>query len=335
MGRQNDELFLSGPAVKWILLSALSLALVVLLDFVAPLSYAFSLFYLAPIGIAALRLSSPWAYIFTALSTTLWFLDALASGRHFDSTMVLLWTITTRTLTFGLFAYVLLRLRGLLAVSRRQVRELEAANAEKSLLFQELNHRVKNSLATVVGLIRLEEDSAPQKCSGLILDRLEHRVQSISALYDQLFGAAEIDSVNLGEYLAKIARFVAEASGGDERGVRVSTNLESVRIDAKRAISLGLIANELLTDCFKYAFPEGRGGSVSVRMRRVEGRLLIEIEDDGVGLPADFDPASATGFGLRLVEGLVCELGGVWQAAGVGGARFVIDLPYDYDKGED
>ena len=104
--------------------------------------------------------------------------------------------------------------------------------------------------------------------------------------------------------------------------------IQSVVLDVKRAISLGLIVNELVTDSLKYAFPDGRGGRIDLRLSRDGPELVLVVEDDGVGLNPGFDAARAPGFGLTLVRSLASGLDASFAIRSERGARFELRMPF-------
>ena len=97
----------------------------------------------------------------------------------------------------------------------------------------------------------------------------------------------------------------------------------------KRAVALGLIVNELVTDSLKYGFPTGGPGTIRVRLTRETDLCTLDIEDDGAGLPSGFDPKTAEGFGLKLVEILSEQLSATFTATCDKGARFSLGFPLE------
>ncbi len=216
----------------------------------------------------------------------------------------------------------------------REVRDRERAEAkavamatEKAMLLRELQHRVKNSLSIIVSLIGLEADKSVTDELRASLDTLESRVSALAALYDILYDTGGIERLPLEAYLDRVVDAAAESLGVDVKGIRLTRDIAPVAMDMKRAVSLGLIVNELVTDCLKYAFPDGTPGTVRVSLRAEAGRYLLIVEDDGVGLPEGFDPDAVEGFGFKLVRMMTRQLRGEFAWSSGAGTRFSLSVP--------
>jgi two-component sensor histidine kinase len=164
---------------------------------------------------------------------------------------------------FGLIAWCL----GLILMqSRRTEQKLEKAYEEKETLFRELQHRVKNSISVISGLVNLEASRVGDPRMTQVLDGLQGRISAIASLYEQLFHSGQAGRVELDRYLEEVAKTVFSGQAASERGIALDLALESATIDAKRAVPLGIIATELLTDSLKYAFTGNRGGNVRMTL---------------------------------------------------------------------
>jgi two-component sensor histidine kinase len=114
----------------------------------------------------------------------------------------------------------------------------------------------------------------------------------------------------------------------DTRKIVFDLAIDHCKIDLKRAVSLGLIINELVTDSLKYAFPDGRTGRIRVRFERWATNLRLEFADNGIGLPSDFELEKSKGFGLNLIAMLVKQLDAeLFIGRGTAGVQFDLSLP--------
>jgi PAS domain S-box-containing protein len=194
---------------------------------------------------------------------------------------------------------------------------------EKETLLKEVQHRVKNSMNTMVSLLSLQADTLQSAEAVAALRDAQSRFRSMGTLYDHLYRNEAHDAGSMREYLADLVRILAGAFPPG-MNVRVSTDLEDRVLDGKRLSTLGLIVNELVTNAMKHAFT-GRGdGHLHVRSIADGGDMTIVVEDNGKGLPETTTGESST-FGMSMVRALAEQLGGTisFERDG-GGARAVL-----------
>lgn len=199
---------------------------------------------------------------------------------------------------------------------------IEALLAEKELILREVHHRIKNNMSTVSGLLTLQAATLSDPAAVAALEDAKGRVLSMMILYDRLYLSADWGVVSLADYLPKLVDQVLGNFPNASTAVW-KTEAESLVLDAGGLSSLGIIVNELLTNVMKYA----NARNILVTARRVGDRVQVSVSDDGRGLPAGFDPAQSTGFGLSLVAMLTKSLRGTLAIEGPPGTRFIIDLP--------
>ena len=184
-------------------------------------------------------------------------------------------------------------------------------------LIAEANHRIANNLAMIAGLARLQAgtigdaaDSFTGQEVRLMLQEFGGRVDAVARLHRLLANPGQHATVDLADYLRGIAEAViATVSFAGHADLRFDCEL-GCTISSKRALSLGLIVGELVTNAVKYAHPTGIGGQITVGCRRdPQGCIVIEVSDDGIGLPDGLDPMKSADLGLRLVRSLAQQLG--------------------------
>jgi PAS domain S-box-containing protein len=204
---------------------------------------------------------------------------------------------------------------------------LQESLAANQLLLRELQHRVKNSMALIASIVSLETFTSPDAAVIQAFESLYRRVITLADLYTILYDAGNSETVRLDRYVEKIVRSLEAAFAGGERACRFVVQLDEAEVGVKDATPFGLIVNELVTNAVKYAFPAGRGGTVTIRLERLPHKLILQVQDDGVGLPPGFDPVHASGLGMQLVQGLSGQLGGTITHASNGGAQFRLEVP--------
>jgi chemotaxis protein methyltransferase CheR len=190
----------------------------------------------------------------------------------------------------------------------RLEREHAIAGERIGMLLQELTHRVKNSLQIIAAMVSIEARSHKSGEGKAALERVSHRINALGQLYSKLSKGNTVEAVDAATYLDELCRDLIKSvheEGGTS--VELKTDLESELLPTDRAVPIGLIVNELVTNAVKYAFPDDTKGTVLVTLRRVPGELCLTVADDGQGL----DPQRAdSGLGGRLVEGFTQQLGG-------------------------
>jgi two-component sensor histidine kinase len=181
----------------------------------------------------------------------------------------------------------------------------------------EANHRIADNLSMIAGLVRMQGSSIRKNARGtsvdevrLILEEIGERLEAVARLHLLLAGGQQEASIEIASYLREIAEGVVsslsilgkiELQFASDRGFFVRP---------ETALSLGLIVSELVTNAVKYAHPTGVDGKIRVAChRRSNGNMMIEISDDGVGLPEDFDPMKNEHLGFRLMRSLADKLG--------------------------
>jgi two-component sensor histidine kinase/putative methionine-R-sulfoxide reductase with GAF domain len=213
-----------------------------------------------------------------------------------------------------------------IAIERQQAdAKLQVALEHQALLTREMSHRVKNSLTSVVGLLRVQARSALSQDVQNALEEASLRVATIAQVHDHLWRSSHVGFVELVDFLSELCKKLKGTTGGHT----LHCHADAMLLSADHAIPLGLLINELVTNAVKYAYPEG-GGVIRVNAREVDGHLHVEVSDQGIGLPNGFDidqPQASLGF--KVVVGMVRQLHGHLTVASNSpkGAHFLLDLP--------
>lgn len=212
--------------------------------------------------------------------------------------------------------------------SQLDVTERREALATKTALLHEINHRVKNNLMMITALIVMQAKTVRDPQVRRSFDTVLGRIEALSTAHRFLYQSEDITQFSIAEFANDIVTDLVEASGRDDVDVHLA--LEPVDIPAEKAAPLALIVNELVSNVLKHALPAGRSGKVTMAVKRYDGHVRIEIEDDGIGMPPQ--PSGArTSFGQDLVRLLVRQLGAsvTWSDISPSGTRVIIDLPVE------
>ncbi len=207
------------------------------------------------------------------------------------------------------------RLEGVVRVAqnvseRRQAEtDLRRSLAEKEELLKEVHHRVKNNLQIISSLLNLQEGDAAPADTERRFRESQNRIRSMALIHELLYRSDDLTRIDFAEYLERLVHHVVRSYGGAGQSVRTVLEVDPEPMSLDCAIPCGLIVTELVANAVEHAFP-GRQGTVAVRFTAANGRHRLSVADDGVGLPAEVDPATADTLGLRLVAALARQLGG-------------------------
>jgi PAS domain S-box-containing protein len=185
------------------------------------------------------------------------------------------------------------------------LRSQQEKSRQLQLAIQEAHHRIKNNLQAVSNLLFLAHDVTPEPAAkGPLKDSME-RVQAIALVHDLLSHDEAVETVDVCSVAERLIPMVLSSNGYTGDDVTVTLEVPPTSVPSKMATSLALILNELTVNAAKHAFADRRGGRLSVRLAREATGNLLSVQDDGPGLPPEFDSASPTGLGLLVVRTLV------------------------------
>jgi PAS domain S-box-containing protein len=198
---------------------------------------------------------------------------------------------------------------------KQRTTELEEALATQTTLVNEIDHRVKNNLQMVASLIVMQARTIPDPAIRGSLQAMLARVEALSTVHRRLYQTKDVTSFDVARFVHDLVTDLISAFGSDR--IRTALDLEPVSVPSDKAAPIALMVNELVTNALKHAFIGGRNGTIGVRVGQPDGKLRIEISDDGDGMNGT--PAAGT-FGLKLVNSLARQLHAdvEWSNAGPG-----------------
>lgn len=205
----------------------------------------------------------------------------------------------------------------------RALKEAHEARQAQTLLLAEMTHRVRNKFAMILSLIGLQSrQSQPEAREAL--ESVAQRVRVISNLHEHLQISRQDSLVEMSQYLNELGRSLGDAVR-ELRPVKVTVNSQPLRLPPDKALAIGLIVNELVSNAFKYAFPDDQIGHIEVEFKAVGDHLDLTVADDGIGCPEH----SGSGLGTRLVTLLVDQHGGAVERTNLDpGCRISVTIPH-------
>jgi two-component sensor histidine kinase/CHASE3 domain sensor protein len=214
-------------------------------------------------------------------------------------------------------------------------REAEAETGEqlrdlveqRTLLLDEVNRRVKNSLQQIASVVSLQARTADDKETRHALEKTLSRIVAVGRVHEQVYkSGAQVGVFDAGGYAATLARELVDSMGRDD--VRLETIVEPADLDMNQAAPLALILNELVTNALKYGCPPDRPGLIRVEFRTDSENCRLSVSDEGTGLPDGFSIASKKSLGMRAVEALARQLDGrLLVEERDAGAAFTVEFP--------
>lgn len=186
---------------------------------------------------------------------------------------------------------------------------LEQLVREKDWLVKEIHHRVKNNLQTIISLLETQAAYLQDEALSAVLDS-QHRIHAMSLIHQKLYLVDNSTSIDMRTYVEELVHYLEDSFDTADKIV-ACLDVDSIQLEVSRAIPVGLIVNEAVTNAMKYAFPDSQAGQLSVSFTQLPDKIAeLKIEDNGIGLPAGFDNMRPSSLGMRLMKGLAKEIGG-------------------------
>jgi len=199
---------------------------------------------------------------------------------------------------------------------------------EKEILLKEIHHRVKNNLQVISSLLDLQSLHVEDERAMEMFRDSQNRIESMGLIHERLYQSEDFAQIDFDEYIHELVVHLSHSYSVPSNKVTIETNVEKVALDIATAIPCGLIVNELVSNCLKYAFPASVEGRIEVGLKPGAGENshLLYVKDDGVGFPDGFDFRRTPSLGLKLVNALVKQLGGQIDLVPRRGTEFQISF---------
>ncbi len=203
------------------------------------------------------------------------------------------------------------------------IRQLE----QKEILMQEVHHRVKNNLTFLKSLLYLRARATNDAEVRLILDECQARIQSMALVHQNLYDVQDASEVDFDIFLKELFFELESMFDQDRSNIKIKLAVSDFKVDVKLSVFLGLILNEMITNSFKYAFPNGEEGSIFVQLRQVSEHFELTYSDSGLGFGEGFDFKTSPGFGFKLINILLSQMDAQMQYINNGMTTFNIVIP--------
>ncbi|PBQ31976.1 hypothetical protein CNR22_09405 [Sphingobacteriaceae bacterium] len=250
---------------------------------------------------------------------------------YFDLVMA---TMLTAVLTFLLTRIIYKQNQEIIIQNDDLKKAKEIVNVslkEKEVLLAELHHRVKNNLAIISGLLNLQKDAIENEEAKQVLSDSKTRIMSMALVHKMLYENVELKNINLGKYASELLNELLY-SYNLIKVVKVNEDFDAVNIPVSKSIPLGLILNEVITNCIKYVYKpcEELNGVFNISIKLKEGQVVLIMKDNGLGFPKDFNVDSENqSLGIYLIKTLAEQIDGKVRFSNEAGAKIELNFSHN------
>jgi PAS domain S-box-containing protein len=199
-----------------------------------------------------------------------------------------------------------------MAVHRKRTEaQIMAQLQEKDVLLKEVHHRVKNNMQVISSLLNLQSRRVQDPAVLEMFRESQRRIRSMALIHERLYQSSDLSRIEFSQYLRNLAIHLFHSYQADSRRIQLTIDAELVFLNINTAIPCGLIVNELVSNSLKHAFPDGRKGNLEIALHRVAGDgYMLQVKDDGVGIPEDLDIRKTETLGMQIISTLVEQIDG-------------------------
>src|SRR5438094_1706791 len=301
-------------------LAVILVAVIAWFDYVTG-DFSLAVFYLVPVVLATWYAGRVSGWFIGVLSAAAWLVGDPALSRAYGHPLMPYWNAAMLALTYGIVAYLLSTLHRLQAELQERVDRRTASLAE-------VHHRIKNNLQIISSLLMLQAEKLSNAADKAVFDECRDRVYSMARLHEQLYSSGEFSDLDFAAHLREMAEMLVRSHTPQGCTLVLDVRADPVAVDLDTAVTLGLIANELLLNALKPGFSGGPAVAVKVELGG-GNRNEMTVRDDGRGLRPGFDATNNAGLGLELVLGMTRQIRGEAKIENepAGGTRATIFFP--------
>lgn len=186
-------------------------------------------------------------------------------------------------------------------IIRNQAEEMEVLN-------REIHHRVKNNLQVISSLLDIQSQSLKDEEAAEVIKESRQRVQSMAFIHQNLYQSNTVQEIEINNYINTLAEHLFQSYNVRKDKIRFITDIDKISLHSDTVVPLGMILNELISNSLKYAFKDLEEGEIKVAMKRKESELLLQVKDNGKGLPAGFDISNLQSFGFKVIRAFAQKL---------------------------
>ncbi len=194
---------------------------------------------------------------------------------------------------------------------KRAEAQIKAQLQEKDVLLKEVHHRVKNNMQVISSLLNLQSRRVKDSAVLEMFKESQRRIRSMALIHERLYQSTDLSRIEFSQYLRNLAIHLFHSYQADSTRIQLKIDAELVFLNINTAIPCGLIVNELVSNALKHGFPDGRKGQLEIDLHRVAGDgYMLQVRDDGVGIPEGLDLRKTESLGMQIISTLVEQIEG-------------------------
>lgn len=218
----------------------------------------------------------------------------------------------------------------LLEVQQEEINQknitLQSMLVEKEWLLREIHHRVKNNLHMVVGLLASQVEFLKNEEAVQAINSSQNRIHAMSLIHQKLYQSENLSIIDMPSYIFELTEYLKD-SFEIRKSIRFVLDIDSFNLPLSHSIPIGLIFNEAVTNAIKYAFPDHKNGVINISLKTNDNKnYVLIIQDNGIGLPDDFDPYNSPSLGIKLMNGLSDDIKGKFQISSENGTKITLEF---------
>lgn len=196
----------------------------------------------------------------------------------------------------------------------KQKKAIEAQNKEKEVLLKEVHHRVKNNLQIISSLLNIQSRRIDHEPSKAAFKEIRNRIKSIALIHQKLYMNDDIANIDVANYIQELVYNIMRSYSGQTKTIELEFELQSLNLNLTTAVSLGLIVNELVSNCFKYAFVNTQKGKITIGLKQLnKQKYSLTVADDGQGVTTDILEKQRRSYGLSMILSLAKKMNGSFR----------------------
>lgn len=205
---------------------------------------------------------------------------------------------------------------------------IETSLKEKDVLLKEIHHRVKNNLQIIISLLNLQTGYIKDEVTLKAVKDGQSRVRSMALVHEKFYQSDELSEIDFAEYIEKLCHFIYQSYGDKTDRIHLQISGDKIGLDMDTAMPCGLLVNEIVSNSYKYAFPNQEKGTIQIDFKKNDNKIILFIQDNGVGFPEEYDLEKSESLGMQLIQALTSQLDGDLVVSRENGTSFKISFPY-------